>query len=262
MSAAVKLFEFEGARLRTFAFRGLPCWVAQEVGAALGYTEAGFRRALENWSDEFIIGRDIATLRGAALREFKAIARLSAEMDLSRAGSLTILYESGVDLVCIKTEKPLGRRLRRYFADEIMPGLRRGTLEATAAERELVELSLRLLPVDAASIWERETVQEICRLYGQPVWVSGSMPLWLKEPMGRIYRIVLGDAVYVELKARNPHPRDGSLNYQFLSEARHRLMQNDMRTVSMLVRLCRSRQELFDRLRFAYRRTTTLQLAW
>lgn len=271
MSAAEKLaprgvaqvFEFEGSPLHVYLFRGRPCWIAQDVGAALGYTREGFNAALRDWSDELFDGKDAQTLRGQDLREFKAVTALEVDSTSSRAGSLTILYESGVDLVCLKTEKPLGKTLRRFMADKVMPGLRRGSLDTGRANAELVALSLRLTAGDAASIWERETVQEICRLYHQPIWDGiGRMPPWLKEPMGRIYRIVLGDVVYAELKARNPNPRDGSLNYQFLTEARHRLMQNDMGTVSALVRLSRSREEFVEKLRFACRRTTTLQLAW
>ena len=135
-----------------------------------------------------------------------------------------------------------------------------GTVDS-ADQRDLVRLSLLLEPSDASTIWERETVQELCRVCRQAIWTGGPMPAWLRGPMGLIYKIVLGEIVYAELHARNPEPRGGSLNYQFLTEARHRLMQNDMGTVSALLRMSRSSEEFFNRLRFAYRRGP-LQLAW
>lgn len=263
MTSAIQVFDFEGRPLRAYIFRGRPCWIAQEVGAALGYPRSSFVRALQDWADELIAGKDFETLRSADLREFKAIAALGSENDPSRAPSLTILYESGIDLVCLKTEKPLGKKLRRFMADEVMPRLRRGTLDPSVAERELVALSLRLTAGDAKTIWEVETVQELCRVHRKGIWTPGTrMAPWLRGPMGLIYKIVLGEVVYRELKERNPDPHDGSLNYHFLTEARHRLMQNDMGTVSALLRTSRTADEFFDRLRFAYKRSAEMQTSW
>lgn len=43
----------------------------------------------------------------------------------SRTRSLTLLTQSGVDLVCIKTNKAVGKRLRRFVVDKVFPALRR-----------------------------------------------------------------------------------------------------------------------------------------
>ncbi len=37
-----------------------------------------------------------------------------------------ILHETGLDLVCLKTDKPAGARLRRFLVKDVLPKLRRG----------------------------------------------------------------------------------------------------------------------------------------
>jgi prophage antirepressor-like protein len=136
---------FEGREIAIYVFRGRPCMIAQEHGATLGYDEGGFRKTLGNWSDELLEGTDIETLTGPALAEFKELLPLSVKMTLSHARSLTILYESGYDLVNIKTEKPEGKRLRRHLADKVIPKLRRGESIGTAAPVPELEGRTRLL---------------------------------------------------------------------------------------------------------------------
>lgn len=256
----VRVFEFEGTGLTAYTHRGRPCWLAQDIGKALGYA-SGWRKALDNWGDELVDGVDIATLRGADLREFKALSGVSVNSALTTTPNLTILFESGVYVVSLKTEKPLGKKLRRFLADKVMPALRRGTLDEEAARKELIKATLQLNPAqDQTTVWERGVIQDLCRLYRKPWDGEGVWPLWLKEPLGKIYRIVLGETVYSELKRRNPDPRDGSLNYQFLSEAKHKHMQHkDMMVVEALAKTARTRPEFFENLRHVYR-GTPLQL--
>ena len=119
----------EDLGVRVYLFRDRPCAIAAAVGKALDYAEEG--KALpavirKHWGDEMIEGKDFAVLSGADLREFKGIVGDTDEKSVSSAARLMILYESGWDLVCIKTEKPEGKRLRRRLAEEVLPKLRRG----------------------------------------------------------------------------------------------------------------------------------------
>lgn len=262
-SAALQVFEFEGAQLRASIFRGRPCWVAQDIGAGLHYTPDGWRAAFGGWTtSEELDADDYLVLRGAELREFKAGCDARVQQTLAKTTQLTVLFESGVNGVCLLTEKPLGRSLRRYLRREVMPQLLRGRFDQSRAEKELVDLSLRLDASKAETIWEATTVRELCRVHAKPEWTPPQrMPLWLKGPMGRIYRIVLGETVYRELKSRNPDPHDGSLNYQFLTDARHKLMERDMQRVLDALRQSVGAREFYNRLRFVFGRAP-LQLAW
>lgn len=127
MSAAMTLtLAFEGHAMRFATFRGRPCVIAKDLGAALGYSEAGFRRVCANWESEFIEDVDRKVLTGEDLAEFLGGLDVSAKMALSRAPHLTIFFEPGFNMICLKTEKECGVKLRRFFAGEVMPKLMRG----------------------------------------------------------------------------------------------------------------------------------------
>lgn len=124
---------FEGRTVTAYVFRDRLTWVAAGVGAALDYADDGktlpaiIRKA---WDEEMVEGVDFDVLTGRDLNDFKSMLEAaeqnSAGRSAGRASSLMVLYETGLDLVCLKTEKPLGKKLRRMIAEEILPRLRRG----------------------------------------------------------------------------------------------------------------------------------------
>ena len=165
---------FEGKELRFHMFRGRLCVVATDLGRVLGYAEKG--RSIvavirKQWAGEMVLGQDYDVLRGADLREFLLIVQDGEADSPSRRARLMILYESGVDLVCLRTDKPLGRKLRRFLVAEVLPKLRRGepVLPSGAArpERALTEppksaTRLRALPATRSAVLRRlETVQQV-----------------------------------------------------------------------------------------------------
>lgn len=257
---AIQVFDFDGRAVTAYVFRGRECWLSQDVARVLGYDPNGWSTSWRRWTDgddaELRAPSDFEVLRGSDLREFLVTAG-SAVAEKTR--NLTLLYESGLHLVCVKTEKPLGRRLRRFLADVMLPMMKRGAEENRSLREQIIVLSLQAAPTKLDTIWERETIMELCRIYGKPWDGNGSWPLWLKEPLGRIYRIVLGDLVYFELKRRNPNPKRRSLHYQFFTDARHKLTVQDMKNVSLIVSLSFSKAEFFNKLRFHYKRDS-LQL--
>ncbi|WP_373047201.1 Bro-N domain-containing protein [Vulgatibacter sp.] len=116
---------FEGQTLVTFTVNGRPCWIARDVGALLGYADDGRRlpsKIAGDWSEELIEGQDFAILTGSELEAFKQAA-LDTESVPSRAPSLLLLFETGLHLVCLKTRSEVGRKLRRFLADEVLPQL-------------------------------------------------------------------------------------------------------------------------------------------
>lgn len=121
--------EFEGHGLSFIPFKGRQIVVAAQMGQALDYENDGQKlvdSVRDNWGDEFIEDHDYKVLAGKDLRELKDALRLTRNLRVSRARHLMVLFEPGFDLVCQKTEKPAGKRLRRYLADEVIPKLRRG----------------------------------------------------------------------------------------------------------------------------------------
>lgn len=141
-------FSFNDNSLTFYSFRGRPCVIAADVGRALGYGDEGkglVETITKNWLDEMIEGTDYMVLTNDDLREFKTTFEdtdeSSASSNVVYAARLMILFEPGVNLVCIKTEKPLGRKLRRVLADEVLPKLHRGESIGASA---LIELQRRI----------------------------------------------------------------------------------------------------------------------
>jgi prophage antirepressor-like protein len=145
---------FEGKRVTAYVFRGRLTWIAINVGDALGYDNGGkdlpdvIRKA---WSDEFVEGVDFAVLTGEELKEFKAVMGLTERHSVSRAPALMVLYETGLDLVCLRTERPLGKKLRRMIAEEVLPKLRRGDTILPAGAAAPPALPVHVIEMQVAS---------------------------------------------------------------------------------------------------------------
>lgn len=141
MSAIIQA-TFEGAAITTLVFRDRPAIIATEVGRALGYASNGKKliTRMGEWGDELVKGTDYDVLEGADLADFKALLGDDPKNGSSFSSRLTILYESGLHLVCLKTEKPLGKRLRRWLADEVLPQLvRAGRVESITPTPSVTE---------------------------------------------------------------------------------------------------------------------------
>lgn len=129
MSKAIIPFEFEGQIVRLYVFRGRVCCIAPEAGRALAYSEVGFRSCMRNWQGRLELkpGEHYDVLSGADLEEFRALLGASADLALAaKASSVTILYEEGLNMVCLLTNRPLGQQLRQKLAADVLPKIARG----------------------------------------------------------------------------------------------------------------------------------------
>ena len=122
------IHEFEGKRITTYCFQGRPCWIAQHIGALLGYSHHGKRFANKitgDWSEDLIPGHDYDLLQGDSLAELRGRLQHGDDAFPARASSMVALYEPGLHLALARTAKPVGRRLRRFVASEVLPQLAR-----------------------------------------------------------------------------------------------------------------------------------------
>ncbi|MFA4944423.1 MAG: BRO family protein [Lentisphaeria bacterium] len=128
--------EFEGKDVTTFLYKGRPAWVARELGEVLGYADGG--KALvtmltREWANEVQEGPDFRFVNGAELSDLKKLLELGVSHTPSsqvrsrpipiHAPSAVILFEPGLHLVLLKTDKPAGKRLRRMLVDVVLPQL-------------------------------------------------------------------------------------------------------------------------------------------
>lgn len=120
---------FEGEPLQTIEWDGRPCWAAKPTGVRIGYEDGGkrfVRAILHDWAEEFEEGRDYAFLTGDDLMAYKAISHQGREApQVDRSAHVLVLFESGMHMALLKTHKPLGARLRRFLADEVLPQIAR-----------------------------------------------------------------------------------------------------------------------------------------
>lgn len=120
-----RLDDFEGRPITTIQYRGRPCWIAREVGQALGYDHGGHRfvnQVLGRWADELVEESDYMIVRGnelAALKDFVGTDLVPSKSNRE----LLLLFESGLHLACLRTTKPMGKKLRRFLAVEVLPQL-------------------------------------------------------------------------------------------------------------------------------------------
>jgi prophage antirepressor-like protein len=120
--------EFEDFNVNTVLFDGKPCWITKDIGNVLGYAKKGkglIELISREWSDEFIKGEHIDILSGQELSDFKKVLDVVASNATTSAPKLSILYEPGINLVCLNTQKPVGKRLRRLISTVVMPSIRK-----------------------------------------------------------------------------------------------------------------------------------------
>ncbi len=149
--------EFEGQTLTTLTYKGRPSWIAADVGRLLGYSKNGSRlvsKITKKWRKEILPGRDFVILKGQELADFKALFQLSTgsvpscdqltSPDLlgSRAPHVMLLFEKGLYGVCLKTNKPIGVRLRDFVKQKILPQVARDG--SYLPSREVVDGQLKL----------------------------------------------------------------------------------------------------------------------
>lgn len=124
---------------------------------------------------------------------------------------------------------------RAFKSGQLVP------LAPSREQEELVRLTLRYeaLAAGVETVWDLELKLERARLRKIPWDGHGREPRPLSYAYGRTWRFILGDAVYVELQRRNPHPCDGSLHAHWLQEQRYRLAKHeDLLIARVLARRC------------------------
>lgn len=110
------------------------------------------------------------------------------------------------------------------------------------------------------SVWDIELKLELARLRKLSWTGEGVEPKPLAFAYGRTWRIILGDAVYEELKRRNPHPRDGSLHGQWLRDEARALVKREDLVIALVLARRSTRWSEYDAEMRAHFRRAPIQL--
>lgn len=156
MTKTITTANFNGQDVHVLPYKTAPCFLAIEVGEALGYSDPTqlAKNISRRWSGEFIEGVDCHKAEGEDLAELKELVaslatsqgQLSANLALSpigqRATSVILLTETGVHLACIKAKTDKGAAFRRWLASEVLPALRKSGTYSLDATNDPLTFSL------------------------------------------------------------------------------------------------------------------------
>jgi len=119
--------------IHVLTYKDKPVWIAQEIGAALGYSDP--KKLPSNitgdWSERFREGVDFFRVEGQDLDALKRLSTVSVESRAPepiihpRTPSLLLLTESGLIVALALAKTPLGDRFRWWLADEVIPSIRK-----------------------------------------------------------------------------------------------------------------------------------------
>lgn len=143
MTADLSIFRFDGADVRTVVIDGEPWFVLSDLCALLGVGNA----------------RDVATRLAP---DQKGVGQIDT---LGGRQNMTVVNESGMYEVVIRSDKPDAVRVRRWITNDVLPAIRRtGAYSTTPAlsEDEIVHQALaitsRRVQVLEARVTELEPV--------------------------------------------------------------------------------------------------------
>ena len=115
-----------------------PCFIAREIGEALGYANSGKRFASSitgRWSSDMVEGKHYAIL---SQQQLHALVQLKGSTPGTFPNrGLIVLFEAGLNIALLRTSMSAGVRLRAWLAERAMPALARG--HAVDAHGEVLE---------------------------------------------------------------------------------------------------------------------------
>jgi prophage antirepressor-like protein len=118
--------QFHGRQVVQITFNGRPCWLLPLVEAAMDYAPTALGSLIrDDWKAEFVAGKHFEVLRGEQLKELRALLDATLpDLVASKASNITILYQEGLDLIAIKSDKQASRDLRAFLVEKVMPSIR------------------------------------------------------------------------------------------------------------------------------------------
>ena len=120
-------------------------------------------------------------------------------------------------------------------------------------------LEARILQFEQRRAWERlwndHVIAPICSVYKWPLRnANGGFYAPLASVMRWLYRLLLGDEVYAELKARNPSPKFGSNHHQLFQQKVFEMVGDDLKIVAVIARQSAGKRDFRLRLNRHFRK--------
>ena len=157
---------FEGRALRVREWQGRPCVEARELATVLQYRDTSdMLEMVTGPKSEFIEGADYVKLTGDELTAWKNDIPVTGG-DVDRTARLVILFEPGMYLAAIKARTEVGKRVRRWLAEKVLPSIARtgqyiDATRVTALEARVQQQALQLAELSSAFIGARTAEMKI-----------------------------------------------------------------------------------------------------
>jgi hypothetical protein len=108
-------------------------------------------------------------------------------------------------------------------------------------------------------MWPADFAEACCRLHGEPF--NGVQPRFLASTYEKLYRLILGEDVYVKLKERSPAPHFGANHHQWLTPEAREVLRKQVPILTALAETCGNKEEFWARVEHRYAKRP-LQLSW
>ena len=127
---SIPLLSFEGKPIRPFMYQDQPAFLASEVGLCLGLTDVSKSLRQSKMTEA---GQDYAVVHPSTL------GVTESESVTPFVSAVTILFESGLYALVLRSDKPAAIRFTRWIIREVLPEIRKTgnySLEAAGLDRE------------------------------------------------------------------------------------------------------------------------------
>lgn len=129
---------------------GKTAWIGTEIKTKLGIQNI-HKTSLDAGLE---LGRDYVVIKKKGNEEFFAQVS-SLNLLNAKTPTITLIFESGLWLLCQNSTKPVGKKLRRWLADEVLPSISRtGKYEnnqpkkISISQEELLMQTKRVVQID------------------------------------------------------------------------------------------------------------------
>lgn len=162
---------------------------------------------------------------------------------------------------------PLAKNARRILRALAGVGLVALIDEATDYQRvreaENLSFTFRAILLDRYGdwdlMWTPDFVEQMCRLHRQPF--DGTQPRFIASTYEKLYRLILTDEVYEELKRRNPEPSFGTNHHQWLTPEARTVVGRQVPILTALAETCDSKEAFWAFVEHKYAKRP-LQMSW
>jgi hypothetical protein len=165
------------------------------------------------------------------------------------------------------TQRGLAKNARRVLRALAGVGIIALIDEATEYQRvrdvENLSFTFRAILLDRYAdwdlMWTPDFVEQMCRLHRQPF--DGTQPRFIASTYEKLYRLILTDEVYEELKRRNPEPSFGTNHHQWLTPEARTVVGRQIPILTALAETCDNKEAFWAFVEHKYAKRP-LQMSW